>query len=239
MLSRAGHRNSLFFLGFLALLALFYYRFEPLGICALALIGIGFARDRSEDKTLNLDFRPPQKIPAPYEIRLSFMLERWARYALGALLAASIMGIVFMVVSQDVPISQKIYVYSLGCTFSGLLISSMYSAFESRFPHKSKNIYSLPIGETEWQNLDRKLVLLLYYGLQIPFALLVMSMSVMGIFVPLIVLPLHGISLWCCRGLILKMSEAKIYILLLVCVISSAMISFVTVSSMSYLGLLK
>ncbi len=127
-------------------------------------------------------------------MQISYTLTRPALLLYCLVLTSALLILLWMVLIQNVPDSQKIHVYTCITGFISILLSSFFRNFQAQRNEKLIWLQSLPRDERWWLRQDTLFVALLYGLLTIPFSLaLVLHHNLPGP-VPCLILPVHALG---------------------------------------------
>jgi len=109
-------------------------------------------------------------------------------------LGAVMNTLLVLVLRENIPLSQKIYVYTCITGFLSIFLSSFFRNFQLQRQEVPAWLNSLPQPDAWWVRQDTVFVLTFYFLLTLPFSLILVSLHHLPWPVPLLVLPLHGLG---------------------------------------------
>ncbi|WP_141734400.1 hypothetical protein [Oligoflexus tunisiensis] len=142
-----------------------------------------------------------RRIPAQLMMQVTYSLARPALLIYSGLVALGLDTILYMVLIQDIPDSQKIHVYTVITGFLSLLFSSFFRSFYLQREEWQTWLTSLPRPESWWLRQDTGFVITLYLVMTVPLALTLVLQKNLSAWVPFIILPVHVLSLLALRHL--------------------------------------
>lgn len=135
-----------------------------------------------------------RRIPSQLMMQTAYALGKPALLIYCLLLGAVMNMILFLVLREDIPHSQKIYVYTCVTGFLSIFLSSFFRNFQLQRQEVPAWLSSLPQPDAFWVRQDTVFVLMLYSLLTLPFSLVLVSLQHLPWPVPFLILPLHGLG---------------------------------------------
>lgn len=142
-----------------------------------------------------------RRCPARMMMQISYTLAKPALLIYCVLIALALQTILWMVLKQSVPVSQKIYVYTCITGFLGILLSSFFRNFFLQRLERQTWLDSLPRDDGWWLRQDTWFVSLLYGLLTLPISLALMMQQHIPAPLPFLILPVHVLGFWILRSM--------------------------------------
>jgi hypothetical protein len=142
-----------------------------------------------------------RRLPQRMMMQASYSLAKPALLIYCMLVACMLHALLYLVLKQEIPLSQKIHVYTSATGFFSLLLSSFFRNFYLQRREWQIWLQSLPRSDAWWQRQDTWFVGLLYLLLIVPGTLFLLVRQHMPWPVPLLILPLHGLGFIALRAM--------------------------------------
>jgi hypothetical protein len=135
-----------------------------------------------------------RRIPARFMMQTAYALAKPALLIYCLLLGAGMNVLLFMVLREAIPTSQKIYVYTCITGFLSIFLSSFFRSFQLQRQELATWLMSLPQSDSWWLRQDTVFVTSFYLVLTLPFSLVLVGLQHLPWPVPLVILPMHGLG---------------------------------------------
>lgn len=142
-----------------------------------------------------------RRFPDQLMMQISYSLAKPALLIYCILLAGILNIILWMVLKQSIPVSQKIYVYTCITGVLSLLLSSFFRNFHLQRNEWQTWLNSLPRPDSWWLTQDTWFVSLLYLLLTGPFSLALIMGQLVPALVPVFVLPVQVLGFFILRSM--------------------------------------
>jgi hypothetical protein len=132
-----------------------------------------------------------RRFPPQMMMQISYSLAKPALLLYCLFLAIGLQVLLAMVLKQEIPLSQKIHVYTSATGFFSLLLSSFFRNFYLQRREWQTWLESLPRSDSWWLQQDTWFVSLLYGLMIVPGSLFLVMSQYLPWLVPFLIVPLH------------------------------------------------
>ncbi|HET9238105.1 MAG TPA: hypothetical protein VFO10_12675 [Oligoflexus sp.] len=142
-----------------------------------------------------------RRIPARFMMQTTYALVKPALLIYCLLLGAGMNAILMMVLKEDIPATQKIYVYTSITGILSIFLSSFFRSFQLQRQEVPAWLMSLPQPDSWWLRQDTFFVTTFYVLLTLPFSLILVSLQHLSWPVPWLILPMHALGFFLLRSM--------------------------------------
>jgi hypothetical protein len=135
-----------------------------------------------------------RRFPARMMMQIAYTLARPALLIYCSLIAIGLNFVLAMVLKQDIPLSQKIHVYTVITGVISIVTSSFFRNFHLQRREVETWIQSLPQAGSWWQRQDHVFINLLYLLFTVPISFMAILQQQIPAPLPWLVLPIHSLG---------------------------------------------
>jgi hypothetical protein len=140
-----------------------------------------------------------RRIPARFMMQTAYALAKPALLIYCLLLSLVMNSVIILVLKEDIPLSQKIYVYTCATGFLSIFLSSFFRSFQLQRQQVPAWLMSLPQPDSWWLRQDTIFVTGIYLLLTLPFSLILVGLQHLKWPVLFLILPLHSLGFFLLR----------------------------------------